>query len=81
MQAELEPPIRRAMPPKCFEFLYKSNEALFFLGLVSYFSIHSLKKTKIVPKYKHNHIIDDDSSSTFDFRTVNVKEKCTLSPS
>ena len=34
------------------------------------------------PTYKHNHIGDGDSSSTFDFRTVNViKEKCTLSPS
>ena len=37
------------------------------------------KPTQYVLKYKHNHINGNDSFSTFDFKTINVKEKCTLS--
>ena len=38
------------------------------------------KKTQInIPKYKYNHIGGNDSSSTFDLRAINVKEKRTLS--
>ena len=37
------------------------------------------KPNQYVLKYKYNHISGNDSSSTFDFKTINVKEKCTLS--
>ena len=37
------------------------------------------KLNQHVPKYKHSHIGVNDSSLTFDFRTVNVEEKYTLS--
>ena len=38
-----------------------------------------IKPNQYVLKYKHNHINGNDSFSTFDFKTINVKEKCTLS--
>ena len=37
------------------------------------------KPNQYVLKYKYNHISGNDSSSTFDFKTINVKEKYTLS--
>ena len=37
------------------------------------------KPNQHVLKYKHNHIGGNDSSSTFDFKIINVKEKCKLS--
>ena len=37
------------------------------------------KPNQYVLKYKHNHINGNDSFSTFDFKTINVKEKCILS--
>ena len=37
----------------------------------------SSKKNKHVPKYKHNHIDGNYSSSTLNFITFNVEEKCT----
>ena len=68
--------------PKMFWISLQKQWGAFFFGFsVILFNSFFQKKKKIVPKYKHNHIIDDDSSSTFDFRTVNVKENCTLSPS
>ena len=38
-----------------------------------------IKPNQYVLKYKYNHISGNDSSSTVDFKTINVKEKCTLS--
>ena len=32
-----------------------------------------------MPKHKHNYIGSNDSSSTFEIKTINVEEKCTLS--
>ena len=40
------------------------------------------KPNQYVPKqakYKHSHISGNDSSFTFEIRTVNLEEKCTLS--
>lgn len=41
--------------------------------------LNIFQKKKNVPKYKHNHIGDNDSSSTFNTRTVNLKEKYSFS--
>ena len=37
------------------------------------------KPNQYIPKYKHNHIGGNDSSSTFEIKTVYVEEKCTFS--
>ena len=37
------------------------------------------KPNQYIPKHKHNHIGGNDSSSTFEIKTVYVEEKCTFS--